>query len=38
MVWFCTREEPIVYLGDMPFVLRDAAREFSVFLRWEEEE
>ncbi|ORY84702.1 inositol hexakisphosphate-domain-containing protein [Leucosporidium creatinivorum] len=23
-VWFCTREEPIVYLGGMPFVLREA--------------
>jgi hypothetical protein len=23
-VWFCTREEPVVYLGSQPFVLRDA--------------
>lgn len=23
-VWFCTREEPIVYLGSQPFVLREA--------------
>lgn len=24
-VWFCTREEPVVYIGSQPFVLRDAA-------------
>ncbi|WFD36790.1 hypothetical protein MCUN1_003679 [Malassezia cuniculi] len=23
-VWVCTREEPVVYVGDRPFVLRDA--------------
>ncbi|KAI0330242.1 hypothetical protein GY45DRAFT_1323965 [Cubamyces sp. BRFM 1775] len=25
VVWFCTREEPIVYISGRPFVLRDAA-------------
>ncbi|KAL8278970.1 hypothetical protein RQP46_008639 [Phenoliferia psychrophenolica] len=25
-VWFCTREEPVVYIGAQPFVLRDAAQ------------
>ncbi|WFD25147.1 hypothetical protein MNAN1_000111 [Malassezia nana] len=24
--WVCTREEPVVYVGDRPFVLRDALR------------
>lgn len=24
IVWFCTREEPIVYIGVQPFVLRDS--------------
>ncbi|SGZ32317.1 BQ5605_C040g11854 [Microbotryum silenes-dioicae] len=38
VVWFCTREEPIIYLGSQPFVLRDAAhptRTYSISDRAE---
>ncbi|SCV73360.1 BQ2448_7286 [Microbotryum intermedium] len=38
VVWFCTREEPIIYLGAQPFVLRDAAhptRTYSISDRAE---
>ncbi|KAK4050677.1 hypothetical protein OIV83_003403 [Microbotryomycetes sp. JL201] len=37
-VWFCTREEPVVYLGSQPFVLREAAhptRTYSISDRAE---
>lgn len=37
-VWFCTREEPVVYLGAQPFVLREAAhptRTYSISDRAE---
>lgn len=37
-VWFCTREEPVVYLGTQPFVLREAAhptRTYSISDRAE---
>ncbi|GAA5942648.1 hypothetical protein JCM1841_006801 [Sporobolomyces salmonicolor] len=37
-VWFCTREEPILYIGAQPFVLRDAAhptRTYSISNRAE---
>ncbi|PCH42051.1 hypothetical protein WOLCODRAFT_119866, partial [Wolfiporia cocos MD-104 SS10] len=29
VVWFCTREEPVVYISGRPFVLRDAAEPRS---------
>ncbi|KAJ1604262.1 hypothetical protein NDA14_007583 [Ustilago hordei] len=30
-VWVCTREEPVVYVGGRPFVLRQAERPVSTF-------
>lgn len=30
-VWVCTREEPVVYVGGRPFVLREAERPVSTF-------
>ena len=30
-VWFCTREEPVVYIGSQPFVLRDAAHPTTTY-------
>lgn len=30
-VWFCTREEPVVYLGEQPFVLREKGRELETY-------
>ncbi|WFD29764.1 hypothetical protein MSPP1_000776 [Malassezia sp. CBS 17886] len=30
-VWVCTREEPIVYVGDRPFVLREAHKPTASF-------
>ena len=30
-VWICTREEPIIYIGGSPFVLRDAEEPFKAF-------
>lgn len=28
-VWVCTREEPVVYVGDRPFVLREANKPYD---------
>lgn len=30
-VWVCTREEPVIYIGGSPFVLRDAEEPFKTF-------
>lgn len=30
-VWVCTREEPVIYVGGRPFVLREAERPVSTF-------
>lgn len=30
-VWVCTREEPVVYVGGRPFVLREAERPVTTF-------
>ncbi|EPQ26302.1 uncharacterized protein PFL1_06237 [Pseudozyma flocculosa PF-1] len=30
-VWVCTREEPVIYVGGRPFVLREAERPLSTF-------
>ncbi|KAH9824387.1 inositol hexakisphosphate-domain-containing protein [Melampsora americana] len=30
-VWFCTREEPVVYISARPFVLRDSVRPTQTF-------
>lgn len=30
-IWFCTREEPLVYIGNSPFVLRDAAQPTKTY-------
>lgn len=30
-VWFCTREEPVIYLGECPFVLRERGRELETY-------
>lgn len=30
-VWFCTREEPVLYIGSQPFVLRDSLRPTTTY-------
>ncbi|KAN0063509.1 hypothetical protein ACQY0O_003956 [Thecaphora frezii] len=30
-VWVCTREEPVIYVGGRPFVLREAERPLTTF-------
>ena len=30
-VWVCTREEPVIYVGDRPFVLREAHKPTHTF-------
>lgn len=31
VLWICTREEPVVYIGGSPFVLRDAEEPLTAF-------
>ncbi|KAM0753591.1 hypothetical protein T439DRAFT_322487 [Meredithblackwellia eburnea MCA 4105] len=31
LVWVCTREEPLVYIGAQPYVLRDASHPFKTY-------